>query len=328
MTYPTRARAAIAALALMLPVSLPAADYFREPPLPEVYTQILGRGPVARNVEEIYETMRRVEVVRGKDYAFVRRVLTAVTILVATGRRVDAEFVLDRLIAAIHKGRPRNLFNLAHCYNIHGTIRFLIGQRVRGEEIMDLATGYTNRVQGKRLLQLARDAELLAGILLSMDRPFLGQVMRDQAKAVRDTIRRRHGGARKVRKYHAREHQVPAMTYRSMKDYLIDVDKAKALLDETPDILSRARALAGAPEVGLREWRRLEAEVIPFVQKLSIRREEMKWFLFQLRRSSDPDVADIREVNIEDWRQLRRDLRLQAEAIISQLLIVRMKNSF
>lgn len=331
MTEPIRARVAVAALAAMalaLPASLPASDYTREPPLPEVYSQILGRGPVARNVESLYQTMRKVQVVGPNDDAFVRRVLTAVQIMVVTGRRVDAEFVLARLIKALHKGRPRNLYHLARCHNIQGMIRFNIGQRVKGEEILDLGTGYVNRVQGKELLQVARDTELLAGILLSIDRPFLGQVMLDQAQAVLDTIKRRHGGSRKVRKYHSRQHQIPAMTYRSLKDYLVEVDKAKALRDESPEILTRARGLAGRESVTRHEWRSMERRVIPFVQQLSLERDEMKWFLFQLRRSSDPDVADVRAANMDDWVELRRELRLQAEAIISQLLIVRMKNGF
>lgn len=327
MTYPTRARVT-AALTFALAASLPASDYSREPPLPEVYSQILGRGPVAQNVESLYETMRRVQVVNSEDDTFVRKVLTAVQILVVTGRRVDAEFILDRLIKALNRGRPRNLFHLARCFNIHGMIRFNIGQRVKGEEMLDIATGYTNRVKGGELMQLSRDTNLLAGILLSIDRPFLGQVMLDQGQAVLDTIHRRHGGARKVRKYSARQHQIPAMTYRTLKDYLIEVDRAKVLLDETPEILSQVRGVAGRDEVTLSEWRTLERPVIPFVRELSLARDEMKWFLFQLRRSSDPDVRDVRAANMDDWIELRRDLRLQAEAIISQLLIIRMKHGF
>lgn len=328
MTYPTRARALAVAAALLLAGGLPAADYTREPPMPEAYPLILGRGPVTRNVEELYQTMRKVDVVDRKDDAFVRKVLTAIQIMIATGRRVDAEFILDRLIKAINASRSRNLFHLARCFNIKGMMRFNIGQRVKGEEMLDVATGYANRVQGPEKYQLARDTNLLAGILLSVDRPFLGQVMLDQAQAVLDTIVHRHGGSRKVRKYQARTHRIPAMTFRTLKDYLIEVDKAKALADEAPEVLARARGLAGQSQVDVKEWRAFEAEVIPFVQKLSLRREEMKWFLFQLRRSSDPDVADVREANMKDFQDLRRDLRLQAEAIISQLLIVRMKNGY
>ena len=330
MTYPTRARALATgtALALALASALPAADYTREPPLPEVYPQILGRGAVAREVEELYQAMRKVDVVRPKDEAFVHKVITAIQILVATGRRVDAQFILDRLIKAINKGRPRNLFHLARLYNMKGMIRFNIGQRVKGEEKLDIATGYVNRVQGKELLQVARDTELLAGFLLSIDRPFLGQVMLDQAQAVRDTIQRRHGGARKIRKYSARQHQIPAMTYRSLKDYLIEVDKAQVILDESPEVLARARGLAGRQDVERHEWRVLESEIIPYVKEMSQARDEMKWFLFQLRRSSDPDVRDVRGANMDDWIELRRELRLQAESIISQLMIIRLKNGF
>lgn len=306
-----------------------AADYYRAPPLPEVYPRILRGGNIGRNVELLYQRLRKVETLPEADIPFSRRLRTTTAILGVTGRPFDADFLSRRHLKVLNATSPRNLWEIGSAHAYRAFLRFARGQRLRGEAELNLAIGYANRVRGKGLIRLARDADFLAGLLRSLDYDYHGDIMADHAAAVRSNIRwRRHGGIRKVRRYQPREHLIPALTAVDLKEWLIDVDRARAALDDSAIFLPKVRGLAGRANASAKEHFALEREVLRVVDQLAESRIFMKDLLFQLRRSSDKGVGEVRDANIEDFRELRADLRLRAEELLGYMLISRMRNAF
>lgn len=304
------------------------ADYSRDPPPPRVFGEILNRGAMARDVRDLYQEARLVKDSPDKlhDLAWMRRVKTMIAVLTCTDRRVDADFIAGRILEGMHKRRPRDLFEVADLYTLRGFIELSQGYRVRGEVYLRQAVAYGNRNRGERLEQNARDAYFLAGLLRALDYEFFGRILDDQGKAFENMRRRRFGGTRLIRSSPSHE-RVPAMIFRTLKDELIQVDRARIALEDSQRMLPQVRSVSARADVSRDEYQKFEDQVLEMVSRLAERRVYMKGFLFQLRRSSDLKVMNLRDDNLADFIQLRDDLQGQAQTLLSHLLLTRFHNS-
>lgn len=306
---------------------LTASDLYRDPPPPEVFLRVLNRGAVAKKVETLYHEARKIERIELLDTETSRRIQALIAILACTDRRVDADFIAGRLLKALRASRPRNLYEIARVHNLMAFIRLSGGFRERGEKHLRLATSYANRVRAHPNRQVARDAYMLAGLLRSLNYPYLAMIMEDQAKAFENTRRRRHGGIRLIRRPDYPDTRIPAYTFRSLKDELVEVDAARAALEESRTLLPQMRSFAVQEALDATEYFPEEGRVLAMVEELSKRFAFMRHFLFQLRRSTAKKVVDVRENNLEDFRQLRKDLGASMEELMANALITRLHNA-
>ncbi len=308
--------------------SLPAADYFRLPPPPEVYSEILSNPATTREVDSLLNRIRDTKTIEPGTYDFVRKVRSAITILALTDRRVDAEFAANRLRAALDASRPRNLHELSEWHALRGFLYFSTGLRLRGEKELVLSNGYINRVLPRGIRKTARTACFLGGVLKSLDYKLHGDILDDHAEATLHTIRRRHGGTRKIRGYPPRRILLPAMTPLSLREWLVQIGEATRALEATQPWLPKVRMSSSRANLPESEYNNLENNILPLVDQLCSARAMMKKFLFELRRSSDKEVKQVKEDNYEDFQDMRQELRARSEELMSHLLMARLRNGF
>jgi hypothetical protein len=303
-----------------------ASDLYRDPPPPKTFTRILTRGAVTQTTDLLFQEGRNMKQAPDDDVKLVRQIQAVVATLVCIGRRTDASFLAGRLLKALHKQRPRNLYEIARVHNLLAFIHLGTGFRVLAEAPLRQALEFGNRVRGQGNSQVAGDALFLAGLLKALNYPFMAKIMRDQAKGFENTRRRRYGGVRPVRAREVHNTRVPAMTFRTLKDELLGVDESRRTVEEARALLPQVRAFALQDALTRQEFHPGELEVLKVMDRLSRRRISMKEFLFQLRRSGDDKVADVREHNLEDFREIYADLASVMEELMANLLIARMNN--
>lgn len=310
----------------ILAAATPASDLYRDPPAPEVFTRILTRGAVSKTVETLYHQARKIERQETLETKTVRRIQALIAILACTDRRVDADFLAGRLLNRLHKARPRPLAEIARVHNLMAFIRLGSGFRERGEKHFRLAIGYGNRIRSLACPSIARDTRVLSALLRALHYPYLAKIADDQAKAFENTVHRRQGGIRLIREPEVHDTQVPAMTFRMLKDELLKVDSARAALEEGQSLLPQMRAFAIQEGLQPDAYFAGEERCLKLTQELSDRFFHMKDFLFQLRRSNDHQVVDVREANLEDFRTLWKDLGGLMEELLANILIARLNN--
>jgi uncharacterized protein YdiU (UPF0061 family) len=117
------------------------------------------------------------------------------------------------------------------------------------------------------------------------------------------------------------------MTFRMLKDELIMVDSTRANLDEANALLPQMRAFAIQEALTQKEYYPGEQRCLELMKRLAESHLRMKAFLFQLRRSNDHKVVDVRENNLEDFRTLHKDIGAAMEELMANVLIARLNNA-